>query len=70
MALAADGEASPARLVAAVPDDRLVGGVAAGIPAWTGIDVTIVRIGFVFASLVSGVGAVGYVVGWLMLPGC
>lgn len=49
-------------------DDRLLGGVAAGIAAWTGIDVTIVRIAFVLASLVSGVGAIGYVVGWLMLP--
>jgi signal transduction histidine kinase len=49
-------------------DDRLVGGVAAGVSAWTGVDVTIVRVGFVVASLVSGFGLAAYVLGWLMMP--
>jgi signal transduction histidine kinase len=49
-------------------EDRLVGGVAAGVSAWTGVDVTIVRIGFVLATLVSGFGLAAYVLAWLMVP--
>src|SRR5271170_6330931 len=50
------------------PTDRMVGGVAAGVSAWTGLDVTIVRLGFVLASLVGGFGAAAYVLAWLTLP--
>src|SRR5215831_17365318 len=48
-------------------EDRLVAGLAAGIAARTGIDVTIVRIAFVVAGL-GGFGLAVYVVGWLLLP--
>jgi len=46
----------------------MIGGVAAGVSAWIGIDVTIVRLGFVLAALVSGFGLAAYVLAWLMLP--
>jgi signal transduction histidine kinase/phage shock protein PspC (stress-responsive transcriptional regulator) len=46
----------------------MVGGVAAGVAAWIGLDVTIVRLGFVLLALLSGFGAAAYVVAWLMLP--
>jgi signal transduction histidine kinase len=46
----------------------MVGGVAAGVSAWTGLDVTIVRLGFVLGSLVGGFGAAAYVLAWLTLP--
>jgi signal transduction histidine kinase/phage shock protein PspC (stress-responsive transcriptional regulator) len=49
-------------------DERLVGGVAAGLATWTGFDVTIVRLAFVVAALASGFGAAAYVVAWLLLP--
>ena len=49
-------------------DDRLVAGVAAGLAARTGIDVTVIRIGFVVASLLSLFGVAAYVVAWLLLP--
>ena len=50
------------------PDDRLAGGVAAGLAARTGFDVTVVRIAFVVATLAGGFGAAAYVVAWLLIP--
>ena len=49
-------------------DDRLLAGVASGIARWLCIDVTLVRVAFVLTTLVSGVGLLAYVVGWLLLP--
>ena len=49
-------------------EDRLAGGVAAGLAARTGLDVTVVRLGFVVAALFSLFGAAAYVVGWLLIP--
>jgi signal transduction histidine kinase len=50
------------------PEDRLVAGLAAGIAARTGVDVTLVRLVFVVAALLGGFGVAAYVVGWLLLP--
>ncbi len=49
-------------------EDRLAAGLAAGIAARTGIDVTLVRLAFVVAALLGGFGVAAYVVGWLLLP--
>src|SRR5207248_6611542 len=50
-------------------DDHLAGGVAAGLAARTGFDVTVVRIVFVLATLASGGFAVAvYVLAWLLVP--
>ncbi|HUJ07682.1 MAG TPA: PspC domain-containing protein [Streptosporangiaceae bacterium] len=49
-------------------EGRIVGGVAAGLSARTGISVTVVRIIFVVTSFISGFGAAAYVLGWLFLP--
>jgi signal transduction histidine kinase len=49
-------------------DDRLVGGVAGGVSAWTGFDVTIVRLAFVVAALAGGFGVAPYVLAWLLIP--
>src|SRR2546430_16573696 len=49
-------------------EDRLVAGLAAGIAARTGIDVTLVRLAFVVAALLGGFGVAAYVAGWLLLP--
>lgn len=46
----------------------MLGGVATGIAARLGVDVTLVRLGFVLATVVSGFGAAVYVVAWLVLP--
>ena len=49
-------------------DDRLLGGVAAGVAGRLGLDPTVVRIGFVLAALASGFGVTCYVLGWLLVP--
>jgi signal transduction histidine kinase len=49
--------------------DRLAGGVAAGLAARTGLDVTVVRTMFVLVTLLSaGTGAAAYVLAWLLVP--
>ncbi len=49
-------------------EGRLIGGVAAGISARTGIAVNLVRTAFVFSSLLSGFGVAVYVLAWLFVP--
>jgi signal transduction histidine kinase len=51
-----------------VPQDRLLGGVAAGVSTRTGIDVTVVRTVFVCAALAGGFGVAAYMVAWLLVP--
>jgi signal transduction histidine kinase len=50
------------------PEDRLAAGLAAGIAARTGVDVTLVRLVFVVAALLGGFGVAAYVAGWFLLP--
>ncbi|MGH3762804.1 PspC domain-containing protein [Actinophytocola sp.] len=47
---------------------RKIAGVAAGIANRYRIDPTLVRVGFVVASIYGGAGIVLYVLGWLFLP--
>jgi signal transduction histidine kinase/phage shock protein PspC (stress-responsive transcriptional regulator) len=49
-------------------DDCLIGGVAGGLAQRMGWDPTIVRTVFVLAALLSGFGAVPYVLAWLVVP--
>jgi signal transduction histidine kinase len=51
------------------PSDRLAGGVAAGLASRTGFDVSVVRLAFVVATVVTGgFFAVCYVLAWLLVP--
>jgi signal transduction histidine kinase len=51
------------------PEDRLGGGVAAGIGAWRGFSPTTVRIVLVIATLPTQGWAVAlYLIGWLLIP--
>ncbi len=50
------------------PDNRQIGGVAAGIAAWFGIDPVWVRLIFAGLTLFYAVGIIVYVVLWLILP--
>ncbi|HVA05137.1 MAG TPA: PspC domain-containing protein [Acidimicrobiales bacterium] len=47
---------------------RVLGGVCGGLSECTGIDVTLVRIGFVLVGMMSGVLVLGYAIAWLVLP--
>jgi signal transduction histidine kinase len=50
-------------------EDRLIGGVAAGVAARTGYDINTVRLVFVLGALVTvGYGAAAYVLAWLLVP--
>jgi len=51
-----------------IPEERVLGGVAAGISARTGVDVTIVRTVFVVAAFVGGFGIACYLAAWLLVP--
>lgn len=47
---------------------RKIAGVAAGIANRYRIDPTLVRVGFVVASVYGGAGVIAYLLGWLFLP--
>jgi len=49
-------------------DDRIIAGIAGGIAARLGRDVTVVRVVLVLLALAGGFGLAGYVVMWLLLP--
>lgn len=47
---------------------RIVAGVAAAIAKGTGIDVGLVRLGFVISLFFGGFGLVAYLAGWAFIP--
>ena len=49
-------------------DDRIIGGVAAGLSAWLGVPVVAVRLAFVIAALLNGIGVLVYVALWFAMP--
>ena len=50
-------------------DDRVVGGVCAGIAAAIGVDPTLIRLVFTLLTLAAGAGVVLYVAAWLWMSG-
>jgi phage shock protein C len=51
------------------PQDRMVGGVCAGIAEYAGLDVTLVRI-IVVLGTIFGFGSflLAYLIGWVLIP--
>ncbi len=49
-------------------DDQVVGGVAGGLGAATGIDPLIFRVAFVAAAFLGGAGLVLYIAAWALIP--
>jgi phage shock protein PspC (stress-responsive transcriptional regulator) len=49
-------------------DDRMLGGVAAGIARYLSVDVTVVRIIFAVLAIMGGAGIPIYLAGWLLMP--
>ena len=49
-------------------DDKMIGGVCAGLAEYLDIDPTIVRIVWVFMVLFAGFGILLYVILWLIMP--
>ncbi|PLW94121.1 MAG: hypothetical protein C0592_03780 [Marinilabiliales bacterium] len=50
------------------PDNRLIGGVSAGMAAFFNIDPLWIRLGFIFLTLVGGSGIFIYFILWLIVP--
>ena len=50
-------------------DGRMVAGVCAGLAAYFGIDVNLVRLGFGIFSVFYGLGILIYAIAWAILPG-
>lgn len=48
--------------------DKVIGGVAGGLSQYFGVDPVLIRLGFVFMTLASGLGLVLYAALWLVLP--
>lgn len=48
--------------------DRVIGGVCGGLGAYFGIDPVIVRVVFVAAAIWGGLGVLGYLVLWIIIP--
>lgn len=61
------GDAGPRRVTRS-RDHRILGGVASGIARYLGVDPVLIRLGFVLATLLGGVGILAYVAGWLLIP--
>ncbi len=49
-------------------DDKVIGGVAAGIARSLGIDPILVRVAFVVLAIFGGSGVLLYLAGWLFIP--
>lgn len=50
------------------PDDRLIGGVCAGIANYFDIDVVWIRLAFALSLLVAGTGLILYIILWIVIP--
>ncbi len=49
-------------------DGTMVGGVCAAFARYFGIDVTLIRLGWVFLVLFFGTGILAYVICWIVIP--
>jgi phage shock protein PspC (stress-responsive transcriptional regulator) len=49
-------------------EGRVVAGVCAGLAAYFGIDVTLVRLAFAVATIVWGLGVLIYLIAWAVIP--
>ena len=62
---------APQRRFVRLPDEGKIAGVCAGLAAYFGVDVTVVRLVWVILSIVPGVfigGLVAYIAAWILTP--
>jgi phage shock protein C len=48
--------------------DRKIAGVCAGFAEYFDLDVTVVRLAWLFVALMTGVGLLAYPVAWIVMP--
>lgn len=64
-----DAKETPPKRLYRYPDGAMIAGVCTGLAAYLGVDVTVVRIGFVlFAIVTKGVGILAYVALMFLVP--
>lgn len=49
-------------------EDSKIAGICSGLAEYSGIDVLIIRIGFLLAYFFSGLGWIAYVIMWIAVP--
>ncbi|HEY2576236.1 MAG TPA: PspC domain-containing protein [Streptosporangiaceae bacterium] len=49
-------------------DGRVVAGVCSGLAAYFGIDATLVRLAFGILTIFGGLGALLYLIAWVIVP--
>ena len=49
-------------------NDRMIAGVAGGLAAYLNIDPLFIRLGFLVLAFMNGMGALLYVILWLLIP--
>ncbi len=49
-------------------DGRMVAGVCSGIADYFGVDVNLVRLGFIVATFIGFIGILAYLAAWVILP--
>jgi len=59
---------TPPRRITRSRDDRMLGGVCAGIARYLDVDPVIVRVATVALVCAVGAGAVAYVAAWILMP--
>jgi len=47
---------------------KLIGGVCGGIAEYVETDVTIIRLLWIFGSLIWGAGVIAYILAWIIIP--
>lgn len=57
-----------ARRLVRTMNDKKIAGVCGGVAAYFGVDSTLVRFIALATFLIYGVGAVAYIVGWIVMP--
>ena len=59
---------APAKKLYRRREGRVVAGVCAGLSAYFGIDVNLVRLGFAVFAIFWGLGALIYLIAWAVIP--
>ncbi len=49
-------------------DGRILGGISSGLGAYFGLDASVVRVLFVFATIFGGFGLIAYIILWFSMP--
>src|SRR2546423_11402386 len=59
---------APSERLSRVRAGKKIAGVCAGFARYIGVDVTLVRLGWLLIALTAGVGFIAYIVAWVSMP--